>query len=151
MRFTLSLLITICLFSCTDQPKIQEQPQGKTIEYYPKANIYYDIDRASYIKFSNEKGVWENLKTLPSDIAATLGKKITLQNPSIPVYKDNAQHRLIYSVSLYNTPDNYRQKFIEDSITLVPKKVGQPIQVHDTSDDKKKKKRGLRKLLDRIF
>lgn len=155
MRFTLSLLLILSLLSCTsDHPKIQQQPQqrqGKTIEYYPKTNIYYDVDRQSYIKFSNEKGEWENLKTLPTDIASTLGKKITLPNPSVPVYKDNAEHRMVYSVSLYNTPDSFRKKFIEDSIAQLPKKIGEPIQKVDSSGDKKRKKRGLRRLLDRIF
>ena len=70
-----------------------------------------------------------------------LGKKITLPNPSVPVSKDNAEHRMIYSVSLYNSNDGMRKKFIEDSIALLPPKSGiikqtEPI---DTPIEKKKK------------
>lgn len=149
MRFIISALIVMIVFSCTDHPRIQEQ--GKIIEYYPKANIYYDVDRQTYIQFSIQKGEWEKVKTLPDDVIATLGKKITLPDLAVPVYKNNAQHRLVYSVSLYNTPQDYRQKFIEDSVALAPKKSVFVKPIEDSPVEIKKRKRGLRKLFDKIF
>ncbi len=152
MKSVLFFLIYILVFfSCKE---VEKSKQGNTFEYYPRVNIYYDIDEKYYLVFDSAQNAWQQKNNLSAEETDMLSKKVVITNPSRPVYKDNDNHRLIYGTVLYSSPEVLRQKFIEDSIKLAAVKKEKPIKKVDTvaeAEREKKPKRGLKKFFDKIF
>jgi len=150
MKSVLLLLIYILLFfSCKE---VEKSKQGNTFEYYPRVNIYYDIDEKYYLVFDSAQDAWQQKNNLSSEENNLLSKKVVITNPSQPVYKDNDNHRLIYGTVLYSSSEELRQKFIEDSLKVASAKKAKPIRKVDTvAEAEKKPKRGLKKFFDKIF
>jgi hypothetical protein len=145
----LFLISTLLFFSCKEVEKLK---QGSTYEYYPLANIYYDIDEKYYLVFDSAQDAWQQKENLSGEETDTLGKKVVITNPSRPVYKDNDNHRLIYGTVLYSSSEELRQKFIEDSLKVDSAKKVKPIRkVEPKLEAEKKPKRGLKKFFDKIF
>lgn len=142
MKFLLCLISVTLLFSC--QQKKQTEKQGSTFLYYPKANIYYDIEQKQYYVFDSSVNQWQKEKQLTLN-ENDLGKKVLLTNAPVPVYRDNAQHRLIYGAALYTSSDEVRRKYIEDSLNSLPPPVV-------ANAEKKEKKKGFfKRLWDKVF
>ena len=73
-----------------------------------------------------------------------MDKGVLLDTFSQPVWKDNQNHRLIYSAVLYRSPN--------DTVEKKPGPVVQkPVADVDTSVGQKKEKKGLSKFLDKLF
>lgn len=144
-------MISMCLIACTQPQK--KSTQGTTFYYFPKANVYYDLEQKEYYVLDSVAGNWQQKKQLPVEEQSHLGKKIVIENPSVPVYKDNNQHRMIYGIVLYSSPEEMRQKFIEDSLKSLPKKIPKRIRREEESENEhqEKPKSKLRKFLDKIF
>lgn len=100
----------------------QEPVQGSTFYYYPKPNIYYDIEQKQYYLLSPNQIEWQKRTDLLPEQLATLGKKVIIDTPGIPVYKNNAHHRLVYGAALYTSQAEMQRKFIEDSLSSLPKR-----------------------------
>jgi len=66
---------------------------------------------------------------------------VFIDSPSQPVWKDNANHKLIYSAVLYASPNDTVQK-------KEPKPVVKPV---DSSAKKEEHKSGIRRFFDKIF
>lgn len=150
MKLLLAVLSSLFFFSC-QETGITTAEQGKNIYYYPTSNIYFDADNNHYIVIDGDKG-WSVKDELLPEQSANLGRRVLVNNPAVPVWKANDDHKMVYAASLYTTTDDYNQKFREDSLSSLPKRV-------DTSADsanpdttsQKKEKRGVGKFLDRIF
>lgn len=125
-----------------------EEKQGERIMFYPLANVYFDQDNEKYYAIDPQTRSWQKTKELPA-VNTTLGKGVPIPNPSVPVYKDNRQHKLIYGARLYTTKEEIRRKFVEDSLASVPP----PPKKEKKKEEKKEeeKKGGFRKWLDKIF
>jgi hypothetical protein len=149
MRFLIALLSIALFFSCQEVGK-SKPTQGKNIYYYPTANVYYDADNNLYMVL-NETAGWETKDELPQEQITTLGQKVVVENPSLPVWKDNGDHKMIYAANLYTTKDDYRQKFIEDSISSLPRKTNPVAKQQGDSTSMKKEKSGVGKFLNRLF
>ncbi len=150
MKSVLFFLIYILLFcSCKE---VEKSKQGSTYEYYPRANIYYDVGKKYYMVFDSAQDAWQQKNNLSSEENNLLSKKVVITNPSQPVYKDNDNHRLIYGTVLYSSSEELRQKFIEDSIKLAALEKEKPVKkVEPKLEIEKKPKRGLKKFFDKIF
>lgn len=114
-----------------------------TYYYYPKANFYYDSTKGNYILWDSTNLEWitsENLPVQQSD----LGKTVRIGQVTEPVWRENEQHRLIYSVSLYSAPEDFKKP---------PKvEVSQENKPKLSSDSQKaEKKTGVGKFFERIF
>jgi hypothetical protein len=137
------LILGLVVFAPKDEKifLIQNRPAlPHTYYYYPKANFYYDSTDSQYILWDSTKAGWTETNELPLQ-EDDLGKKVRLGHAAEPVWKENQQHRLIYSVSLYSDPEDFKTpKKVEAE---KPNVAGEPEEVQ--------KKTGLKKFIERIF
>jgi hypothetical protein len=113
----LALLAMLLLGSCHQAP---EYKQGARILYYPRSNAYFDQDNAVYILFDTVEQQWKRQANLVEEARANLGPSVPVEGPSVPVYKDNVRHRLLYGTALYADDSQLARKRREDSIRNVP-------------------------------
>ncbi len=114
-----------------------------TYYYYPKANFYYDSTKGNYILWDSTNLKWMTTDNLPVQ-QSDLGKTVRIGQVTEPVWKENEQHRLIYSVTLYSGPEDFKKPpKVEISEENNPNQPGE-LQKAD-------KKSGVRKFFDRIF
>jgi hypothetical protein len=72
---------------------------------------------------------------------------VLLNHPQKPLWKNNEQDRLLYSVALHTSPQEYQNKFYLDSINSLPKKE----VTKEESDIEEKEKTGFGKFLQKVF
>jgi len=145
MKIIAALLLVahFSVYSCNEGDNVQ----GTKFRYYPKSNIYYDVEQERYYLIVNDQ--WQRSKSITKEQQAYLEKHVIIDKPGVPVWKDNDQHRLIYGAALYTSSADYRRKFYEDSIKSLPKKIRIPRT--DSVQHEENKRSGVRKFLDRLF
>jgi len=164
MKSTLLFFLCILFFLSCQQAEKSTQTgtkHGNTYDYYPRANIYYDIEQKYYFVFDSVQGVWQQKNTLTSEENSLLNKKVLITNPSLPVYLDNDHHQLIYGTVLYSSSEEINKKFIEDSLKVLNAKKGRikedslkilkDKKAGQKEEKEKKRKSGFKKFLDNIF
>ncbi len=134
----------VALISCSKQPGPKEIEAGQTYYFYPKANVYFDTTAGNYI-FLGEDGNWQTSIKLPADKQSLLEKNIIINNPELPVWKNNDVHKLLYSATLYSTAADFKE---EEKIALSNKK-DLPIEKAEEKD--KDNKTGIGKFFNKIF
>lgn len=160
------LLLLFCIqffFSCreVEKPIQVNTKQESTFDYYPRANIYYNIEKKYYLVFDSAQNVWQQKNNLTTEENALLSKKVVITDPSDPVYLDNEHHRLIYGTKLYSSPAEIHKKYIEDSLKIITGKKKRDIEdsvkilnakkANLKVEKEKKHKNGLRNFFDRLF
>ncbi|MBA3675779.1 MAG: hypothetical protein H0W75_12640 [Chitinophagaceae bacterium] len=156
MKLILAIIAGIALilivFFVFNKPAEKEIKQGTTFYFYPKSNVYYDLDNAQFYILSANEG-WQATSQILEEQNAALGEKVILDKPDLPVWKANEQHKMIYAASLYTSKQEYQKKFYEDSINSLPKKT--VVAIKDTTstqeENVKKTKTGVGKFLEKIF
>lgn len=161
-----ALLFLVCIlffYSCREVEKSTQAntEQESTFDYYPRANIYYNIDQKYYLVFDSAQNVWQQKNNLTTEENALLSKKVVITDPSVPVYLDNEHHRLIYGTILYSSSEEIHKKFLEDSLKVINAKKSRSIEdslkisnakkVNPKAEKEKKRKNGLKNFFDRIF
>lgn len=129
-------------FACSDN-KAEETPSAPpppVYYFYPKANVYFDTVNKDYLFLGGDGSTWASGKAIPAAMQSMMDKSVLLDTFSQPVWKDNQNHRLIYSAALYAKP--------EDTIERKPPP---PPVVPKPVDTVKKEKKGLGKFLDKLF
>ncbi len=144
------IIAAVAFFAFTPAKKAEKA--GTVFHYYPKANIYYDVDNNKYLLLT-DKG-WQQSDNLPDEQKTILGEKVILDHPGQPVYADNAHHRMVYAATLYTSSQELKQKFYEDSVSSLPKPVvvvkkEEPMNM-DTVQQQKSKK-GLGRFFGKLF
>ncbi len=160
------LLFLFCIqffFSCKEleKPKQVNTAQENNFDYYPRANIYYNIEQKYYLVFDSAQNAWQQKNNLTTQENALLSKKVVITDPSEPVYLDNEHHRLIYGTILYSSPEEIHKKYIEDSLKIITAKKRRDIEdsvkilnaekANPKVEKEKKRKNGLRNFFDRLF
>jgi hypothetical protein len=115
-----------------------------TYYYYPKANFYYDSTAGNYICWDSSAAEWKTTDKLPVQ-QEDLGKRVRIGDSPAPVWSENQNHRLIYSVSLYSDPKDFKKK--EKPVVKDTAKSDSII----IADGKDEKKSGVKKFFERIF
>ncbi len=168
MKNTLLFLFWIIFFLSCNEEKSKEAnitqantTQGSTYDYYPRANIYYDIEQKHYLVFDSAQNKWQQKTNLSTEENALLSKKVVITNPSLPVYQANDYHRLVYGTALYSSSEEIRKKFNEDSLKIVYAKkrrlAADSLKMSNVKKDTtlaengKKRKNGLKNFFDKIF
>jgi hypothetical protein len=144
------LILAFFAFSAVRPAKKLKQ---QAVFYYPKANVYHDLAEDEYYFYHSEQKEWIATKKISREQESSLGDRVPV-SVNDPVWKNNYQERLIYSVSLYAKPSLIRQQLVEDSIKMVPKKIPEvnSIPSHDSiPSTEEKPKKGLKKFLDKLF
>ena len=114
-----------------------------TYYYYPKANFYYDSTAGNYICWDSGATEWKITDKLPVQ-EVDLGKRVRLGESTKPIWQENQDHRLIYSVSLYSVPKDFKKK--EKPVVTAPKQQDTLSQL-----EKSEKKSGVKKFFEKIF
>jgi hypothetical protein len=139
------LILALVVFSSKNENSFlkNDRPANSiphTYYYYPKANFYYDSTDGKYICRDTTEAGWIKTDKLPLQ-QDDIGKRVRIGAVAEPVWSENEHHRMIYSVSLYSEPKDFKQPRKEE-----PKK---PIVVVDTLEIVKKS--GVKKFFERIF
>ena len=143
----LIFLFSFVLFACGSGEREEKKPTALPPQYYyyPRANVYFDSANKDYIFLANDGATWQTAKQIPNVVQGLMDKSVLIQNPPQPVWKDNEQHRFIYSSLLYATPED----------TVAKKELPPPPPVAKTTDTvsekEKKERKGFRKFVDKIF
>ena len=143
MRCYVIIAFFLFLTSCNDNKaeKITiAAPLQPKYFFYPKANVYFDTVNKNYLFLGNE-GSWVTEKVIPAAMQEMMDKSVLLDTFLQPVWKDNENHKLVYSAALYASP--------EDTVEKKPVSVIQKQANPDTTV--KKERKGVRKFLDKIF
>ena len=96
-----------------------------TYYYYPKANFYYDSTAGNYVCWDSSTLEWKTTDKLPVQ-QEDLGKRVRIGDSPATVWKENENHRLIYSVSLYSDAKDFKKKekpVVKDTVksdTIIP-------------------------------
>lgn len=115
-----------------------------TYYYYPKANFYYDSTAGNYVIWDASALKWQETNQLPLQ-QEDLGKRVRIGEITEPVWKENEHHKLIYSVTLYSDPKDFKKK--ERPVVTTNKDKQDTL----TGDGQTAKKSGVKKFLERIF
>lgn len=129
------------------------------VYYYPKVNVYYDVASAQYVFFDDNSKSWKQSKSFSEEQKLSLGEKAVITHPSSPIWKNNAQDRLVYSVNLYASGNDLKQKYYTDSVnslpkpvtTDTPKKTASKEEDQQDSPEPEKPKSGIRKFFEKLF
>ena len=146
MRSYFLLIVCFLAVACGEsevKSKAVAAPPPPKYYYYPKANVYFDTVNKDYVFLGSDGVTWTSGKEIPAAMQSMMDKNIFLDSFSQPVWKDNQNHRLIYSAVLYRSPNDTVEKKPEPAVQ-------KPVANTDTTTQKKEKK-GLRKFLDKIF
>lgn len=144
MRIWTSLLFCSILFACG--AKKPEAPPAETpapkpdYYYFPKANVYFDSANKDYLFLANDSNSWVTEKRIPAVMLAMMDKSVRIDSPAQPVWKDNQNHRLIYSAVLYASPTD-----------TVETKVEKPVAKVDSVVEKKEEKKGVKGFFSKLF
>ena len=139
-----ALTLFIFCFACTDK-RTEETvaPPLPAPKYYffPKANVYFDSVNKDYLFLTNAGQTWSSAKQIPDVMQSMMDKSVLIDSPASPVWKDNQNHKLVYSALLYASPNDTMQK----------KALPPPLLRAGNADTVKKEKKGLRKFFDKLF
>lgn len=145
IRFGLFLLASIFCFACGDNdaktttPPAMKPNPTPVYYFFPKANVYFDSANKDYLFLGNDGTTWITQKQIPAAMQPVMDKSVLVEAPSQPVWKDNANHKLIYSAVLYASPaDTVEEK-------------APPVIKPDTVVKKEKKRSGIRRFFDKLF
>jgi hypothetical protein len=155
MKATLIILagLILAFFAFTALKPVKTR-SVTSVQYYPKANVYYSADADEYYFYHAEQKAWISTKKLNSSQVASLGDHIDIPHAE-PIWRNNVQDRMIHSVNLYAAPSLVKNQYREDSISLIPKKKATVPSISkkpaETPVEEEKPKKGLKKFFDKIF
>ena len=141
MSKLLFFLLLIFFVACNNNKaeKVVVPPPAPKYFFFPKANVYFDTVNKDYVFLGNDGKTWMKEKQIPAIMQSMMDKSIVIDSPSMPVWKDNENHKLVYSALLYASPNDTVQK----KAPVVAKPVN--------PDSIKKEKKGLAKFIDKLF
>jgi len=146
-RSFLLFLVSLGFFACNDN-KAEEMPPAPPpppkYYFYPKANVYFDTVNKDYLFLGGDGVTWTTGKEIPAAMQSMMDKMVLLDTFSQPVWRDNENHRLVYSAVLYASPTDT----VEKKKPVAKQTGNQKAQDHG---EPKKEKKGLGKFLDKLF
>lgn len=111
--FVAFILVAAAVVGFTSKKPPEKKEQGNYYYYFPQANVYFDsVSKAYCFQVQHDEG-WHTDTNIPDSIRFLLNKKVVLGKRSNPVWKDNEHDRLIYAISLYAKPEDFKEKKVE--------------------------------------
>ncbi len=148
MKFFGIILIAlglIVLMGCSSKKTaLKPIEAGQTYYFYPKANVYFDTTTSNYI-FQDIEGNWQSKIKLPADKQSLLEKNVIINNPELPVWKNNDAHQLLYSAALYSNKTDFTE---EVKVAVNNKEAVVEEKIEETD---KENKTGIGKFFNKIF
>ena len=142
----LSISMVLLCVGCAEKKAKQRE-----FYYYPDMNLYFDVAKNNFIYSLDGGVIWDTIDAKSGKIPTTLGNKIVLNSTSDSIWKDNSIHREKYGGYVYNVIDD--DSTDTSAATTVTEKeiVKKPTSPVVKEDVKIKERKGLGKLLNRIF
>jgi len=148
-------IIGYFVYAAVKPGKKPVQTGTKEVYYYPKSNVYYDVATGQYAFLDETGKSWTLSKDFSEEQKLSLGEKAVIAKPSSPIWKNNVQDKLVYSVNVYASPSDLKQKFQTDSLNSLPPPkvvVAPPKEIkQEEKAEEEKPKTGLKKFFDKIF
>lgn len=142
----LSIWIVMLFAGCAEKKAQQHE-----FYYYPDMNLYFDVAKNNFI-YSLDGGImWDTIDAKSGSIPTTLGNKIVLSSASDSIWKDNAIHREKYGGYVYNVIDDDSTDTATETTITEKEIVKKPASTVIKEEVKTKERKGLGKLLNRIF
>ncbi len=143
--FVLSIGIVSLMYGCNQKP-VETQLE---FYYYPKSNMYFDVAKNNFLFSLDGAKTWDTLNAFAQQEPEVLGDKVVLYAANDSIWLDNEAHRRAYNGKLYNI-------FDFDTITIsgtgvVTEKVKKKVIPSSPKVEDEKPKKGLKKLLNKIF
>jgi len=136
------------------KPAPEARVAGGAVYYFPKANVYYSLSTGEYMYYAPGQGGWVRDKHFTEEQKLTLGESAEIDAPAEPVWERNAEHRLLYSVSLYAKHNDLGRKRVEDSLSSLPRPVPRPVpatRADTIAPAGEEKKSGIRRFFENLF
>ncbi|RYY89674.1 MAG: hypothetical protein EOO15_05520 [Chitinophagaceae bacterium] len=140
-------LLALLLIACQSERSYQ---QGAHIRYFPEANSYFDEDNKVYLLFDTVEQQWGTRAQLNQEELSKLGNSVVVEKPALPVYRDNAQHRLMYATTRYTDRAELARKRREDSLASLPPGA-KPLAPPPPTPEPPKKKTKVGRWLQKVF
>lgn len=124
--------------------------------YFPEKNIYYDGKKATCYYSLNGGKSWDSARLTGNDVLTVLGPKISLKRPEQQPWVNNDSDLTTYhGISLNVVNDQTISMAQQDSMAriipeIIPAREQEPAVVKEEKTEDPPKK-GLRKLIDKIF
>ena len=128
-----------------EQLTVVQAPASYAFDYYPKANVYFSHADRTY-SYPDGQGNWRTASHFTDTAKLHSDQKISLSSPAKEIWKRNEEHRLIYGVQLYSSPEDFRQEPKLAPPTTAPK----GDEVAEQKEPEKKEK-GLKKFFNKLF
>ena len=119
--------------------------------YYPDMNLYYDVAKNNFIYSLDGGVIWDTIDAKSGNIPTTLGDKIVLNSTSDSIWNDNKLHREKYGGYIYNVIDDDSPDTSAATTVTEKKIVIKPTSPVIKEEEKTKERKGLGKLLNKIF
>lgn len=153
MKIALALIIGLVIaFFAYSSISNNKGKQHQTVHYYPAANVYLDRNSGEYYFYQQAQKAWIATEKLSKNQVSALGDPVELPLQT-PIWRHNADHRMVNSISLFAKPALVKSQYREDSLKMLPKK--EPVTILEEEDEKEKEeekpKKGLKKFFDKLF
>ena len=138
------IIITFPVFySCKTE---EVKADASQYHYFPKTNVYYDVNESEYIYSLDSGRVWQKVKNIKmAEAPVTLGGKIIIEGKGIEIWKDNESHRALYGGTLYNILTRDTALLAQNPVAKT-KDIKKPSATQETEVTEKKKKNFLQRL-----
>ena len=142
----LSMLVVMFFAGCAGNKAKQHE-----FYYYPDLNLYFDVAKNNFIYSLDGGAMWDTIDAKSGNIPTSLGDKIVLLSTSDSIWKDNTLHREKYDGYIYNVIDDDSTD-TSGATTVTEKEVVKKQPTTSKKEDEKiKERKGLGKLLNKIF
>lgn len=142
----LSMLVVMFFAGCAGNKAKQRE-----FYYYPDLNLYFDVAKNNFIYSLDGGAMWDTIDAKSGNIPTSLGDKIVLNSTSDSIWKDNTLHREKYDGYIYNVIDDDSTD-TSGATTVTEKEVVKKQPTTSKKEDEKiKERKGLGKLLNKIF
>ncbi len=141
------LIVSVGLFMVSCNSNSKGSQTG--FYYYPRKNMYYDVEKNIFLYSLDSAKTWRSLANVTGKEPATLGEKVIIDKTPDEVFKNNEEHRKLYSGNLYNNINR------DTTATLNPevserKELATRIAAARSNNSEKPKKR-IKKFFEKIF
>ena len=96
------IIVSIHLFALSCQNNKENEKEDYKFYYYPKKNVYYDVEKKIFLYSINGGKTWDSVINTSGNDPRTLGEKVTIRSRVKEAYKKNETHRNLYKGKLYN-------------------------------------------------
>ncbi|MCY7420887.1 MAG: hypothetical protein LH478_03990 [Chitinophagaceae bacterium] len=129
----------------------EKKAKQREFYYYPDMNLYFDVAKNNFIYSLDGGQIWDTIDGRSNNIPTSLGDKIFISYNNDSVWKDNKIHREKYGGYIYNVIDDDSTDTAGATMVTEKEIVKKKPVTDKKAEEKIKERKGLGKLLNKIF